>query len=77
MIATIEFNLDEEDDYRSHSLMLNAEKYKNVIWNFDQWIRGKVKYPPEDIPDGAHKAYAETREKLWEFLSDRGIDLDD
>ena len=74
MKATIEFNLPEEDnDFRRYAA---ADDMASVLWDIDQWLRGKIKYPPEDIKDGAYEAYDETREELSRLMGEHDVNLD-
>lgn len=46
--------------------ILNAKKIAHVMWDFDQYLRGMVKYQEEAIWDDAEKI----REKLYEFMNE-------
>jgi hypothetical protein len=45
-----------------------------VLHEFDQYLRGRLKYE-DNITDDAYKAVEEAREKLWEMCRDGGIEL--
>lgn len=45
--------------------ILNAKKLAHVIWDFDQYLRGMIKYQEEKDWDDAEKI----REKLYEMMS--------
>jgi len=36
------------------------------VWEYDQWLRGKLKY--EELGEGEGKAYEDAREKLRDFI---------
>lgn len=73
----IKVSCNETEKYKIQDIM-NIEKLKSVIWDFDQKLRSIAKYGPEageakgeyDLDsDEAYKA----RHMLWEFLSEEGI----
>lgn len=72
MKAILKFNLPEEN----HEF-LNAtqgSKMRSVLWEFDQWLRGKVKY--EDLTDEQFQVYQGCRDHLRSLLYEDNIDLD-
>lgn len=71
MKATMEFDLYEERDEFDEAV--NGRKYKMVLWNMDQYLRGKLKY--EDLPEGVEDALQKTRDKLHELADDEGVEV--
>ena len=72
MKAILKFNLPEEN----HEF-LNATqgaKMRSVLWEFDQWLRSKVKY--EDLNDDQYQVYQGCRDHLRTLLYEDNIDLD-
>ena len=72
MKAILKFDLTEEN----HEF-LNATqgaKMRSVLWEFDQWLRSKVKY--EDLNDDQYQVYQGCRDHLRTLLYEDNIDLD-
>lgn len=75
----IKVSCNEAEKYKIRDVM-NIEKLKSVLWDFDQKLRSIAKYGPEETKgeydldsDEAYKA----RHMLWEFLSEEGITSED
>ena len=45
-----------------------------VLHEFDQYLRGRLKYE-DNITDDAYNALQDARDKLWEMAKDGGIEL--
>jgi len=72
MKAKLEFDLPEENYEFSNAI--NGANMRSVLWEFDQWLRGKLKY--EQLADGQYDAFKETRDHLRRLLIDENIDLE-
>ena len=68
MKAILEFDLDNKDDLQSYTLCNNASKMQEVLWAFDQKLRGMCKH--EDNEEAC-----EIRELLYEYLNEYNISL--
>jgi hypothetical protein len=68
---TLEFDSNEEAEEARTAL--DAGKWKILAWDLDQYLRGKIKYCP-DNEDPA--AYETVREKLRDILEELGLKLD-
>lgn len=79
MEAILKFNLDERDDIEAHLRCVKALDMALALWDMDQYLRSKMKYGNKDaeLSDDAYKALEEAREQLREFMSSRGINLDE
>ena len=79
MEAILKFNLDERDDIEAHLRCVKALDMALALWDMDQYLRSKMKYGNNDseLSDDAYKALEEAREELREFMSSRGINLDE
>jgi hypothetical protein len=73
MKATIEFNLPEEQD--DFDCAVNGKKRSLALWELNQWLRAKTKYPDETMSDDRHKAFEDTRAKLLNILHDNNLNL--
>ena len=72
MKAILEFNLPE--DQHEYNLVNKAVDMCVVLHEFDQYLRGILKYE-ENITDDAYNALQDARDKLWEMAKDGGIEL--
>ena len=71
--AILEFSLPEED--QEHELAINAGKYYSILWDLDQFLRNKVKYPTQDHDPIETDTYDKVRTELWNLLNEHNIDL--
>jgi len=56
-------------------MAVDASAYHHILFNLDQWLRGKIKYPADDMSDEKYNTYQEVRDKLHELIADQNIDL--
>ena len=76
MKAILEFNLP--DDQQEFTLATKGLSWWNVCWDMDQWLRAQYKYmPDEGFNKDKYDTYVQAREKLFEFMSEHGVSLDD
>ena len=74
MKAILEFNLpDDQIDFQDAN---NGQKFRLMLWEFDQYLRSQTKYAPDSMSDDTYKAYAHIREKLHEMLIEDNLSLD-
>ena len=74
MKAILEFNLpDDQIDFQDAN---NGQKFRLMLWEFDQYLRSQTKYAPDSMSDDTYKAYSDIREKLHEMLIEDGLRLD-
>ena len=70
--VTIEFN--SIDEHHELELCINADKWYNIVSDYSEYLRTKIKYG--ELSDDAYKAIEEAREKLHELLNDEGLKID-
>ena len=70
MKITLEFDTIEEAQ-----LAINGSKYAAAIFEYDQYLRGKLKY--ETLPEDMYIAYDDSREKLRSHLSEHNLFIED
>jgi hypothetical protein len=75
--ATLEFDLDNPDDVSAYVQVVRARELNIAIWEFDQELRLKIKYPPDDLPESILHTYEEIRELLWEKFEEYKVDIGD
>ena len=73
MKATLKFKLPQ--DYEDYRMAVNASAYHHILFSLDQWLRGFIKYPPDDMSEEKYATYQEVRDKLHELIADQNIDL--
>lgn len=72
MKAILKFDLPEESHEFANATQ--GAKMRSVLWEFNQWLRSKVKY--EDLTDEQFKVYQGCRDHLRTLLYEENIDLD-
>lgn len=77
MTATLKFNLDDQDDSMAFSRATKSMDLCLVLWDFQQTLRSKLKYPDENMPDIVYAELEWVQEQLFEKMTERGINLDD
>ena len=70
MKATLKFDLNEQDDVLAHKRCVKSLDMAIALWEVDQYLRSESKYKDNEI------AY-EIREKLYEIMSDHGLNFND
>lgn len=79
MKAILEFDLNDfdNDDRGSFEDAVNAQKWKHIIWEMDQWLRAEYKYMSDtEYSEDKYNAYVEAREKLSNLITEEGLKLD-
>ena len=79
MEAILKFQLPEEQ--HEHEQAVNAYKWVSVVWDIDQFLRSMLKYEGADgimLADlkTPEEALEKVRERLWDNLNERGLNLD-
>lgn len=74
MKAKLEFNFPEDKD--EFKLAFNGPQYFYVLWDFDQYLRGEMKYN-DDLTDEEYNTYDKIREKLYDIMSDHFVRFDE
>jgi len=67
--STLIFNLDDPDGERRLRECLDAPKWKSAVQEFDQWIRGLVKYGEVTVNEES------IRERFHTIFGEHGIDI--
>jgi hypothetical protein len=70
MKITLEF-----DNIEEAQLAINGSKYAAAIFEYDQYLRGKIKH--ETLPEDMYIAYDDSREKLRSHLSEHNLFIGD
>jgi hypothetical protein len=73
MKATLKFKLPQ--DYEDYRMAVNASAYHHILFSLDQWLRGFIKYPPDDMSEEKYNAYQEVRDKINELTIENNIEL--
>lgn len=67
--AILEFNLPEETI--EHRLAVNAGNYYSVLWDIDQYLRGKLKHG--DLKGEQYEVLDKTREEIRDLMSSYNV----
>ena len=73
MKATLKFKLPQ--DYEEYRMAVDASAYHHILFSVDQWLRGKIKYPEDDLSEEKYNAYQEVRDKINELTMENNIEL--
>lgn len=73
MKATLKFKLPQ--DYEDYRMAVDASAYHHILFSLDQWLRGFIKYPPDDLSEEKYNAYQEVRDKINELIIENNIEL--
>ena len=71
MQAQLTFNLPE--DHIDFEDAVNGQKWSIAMWELDQHLRSQTKHPPEGMSEDTWKALDDTREKLYEIMSENAL----
>lgn len=74
MEAILKFTLPE--DQAEYQMANDASKMFSTLWDMKQWLRGRIKYAPDEMSQEVYDAFEECKEKLNELLIDNNLDLD-
>lgn len=69
-IATLTFDLSNEDDQTEFNRTTKALAMALSIYQYDQWMRSQYKYEGKE-------EYYELREKFREFLDENNVNIDE
>lgn len=72
-MAKVILEFDLHEDRESYHQALNGTKYLAVLQEFDNYLRGKLKY--EELPDVVADALQKARDYLHSEANDRGFSL--
>ena len=67
--AVLTFNLEDPESERRLRECLDAPKWKSAVREFDQWIRGLVKYGEVTVNEES------IRERFHTIFGEHGIDI--
>ena len=67
MIATLTFDLSDEQDREQHRRAVGADAAFNALWSIDVWLREQTKYQ-----DASH----DERERFLSILREYGVELE-
>ena len=72
--VVLKFKLDEElNDFK---LAVNAKEIMSVLWEVDQELRTRTKYPSDSTSQETIDALISMRDFLRESMSENGISFD-
>jgi hypothetical protein len=71
MTATLTFSLPDEQEEFYHAA--KGAEWRMTLEDMDAYLRGRLKH--EELTPDADRALDEARQKLHEFLTERGLSL--
>lgn len=71
MQVVLKFKLPEEET--EARIALNGSNYHSVLWELDQYLRGKVKYA-EGISEAEREIYANVRTELNSLMDSHKVE---
>lgn len=78
MRTKLEFNFKDEEEFNTFVRDLErGRKALSVLWDFDQKLRGVVKYTENETTSTDVEEADKIRGQLWELLQAEGLDLYD
>jgi hypothetical protein len=72
--AYLEFDLSTEDGRQDHLNALQGAELRLILWEMDAHMRSILKYDDKRTQKEI-KLLEELRQKMWESLNERQIDL--
>lgn len=74
MVIEMKFTMpDDKDDF---TLATKGRDFWYVLWELDQYLRGKVKYAPDTQAEAVTDTYQEVRTALHDLLASQDTTLD-
>lgn len=70
--ATLEFDLGEPDEQENMWISMEGNKYRGVLWDLDQALRGDLKHN-DSLSDETYAKLEEYRKKLHHMIEEAGI----
>jgi hypothetical protein len=74
MKAILEFNLPE--DQTEYQIASDASKMFSALWDMKQYLRNKIKYSSDQMPQESYNTFMQCKEELNDILSHHKLDLD-
>ena len=74
MKAILEFNLPE--DQTEYQIANDASKVFSVLWDMKHFLRNKVKYASDQMPQESYNTFVQCRDELNDILLHYKLDLD-
>jgi len=67
----VELDPDCPEEREKLDFLLHGWKYRGVIQEFDNYLRGRLKY--EDLPEDADEALDKAREQLYSIAEEHDV----
>jgi hypothetical protein len=72
MKVTLEIDTNDEFEEQRLDRMLKANNMAMLIWDFDQWLRSRVKYNEDESAE----VFDACREQFRDMMNEHQIDFD-
>lgn len=67
---------DSFEDSQELKDALDGGKWKNVVWELNQYLRNKIKHPTDSMTDESLKELEKVSSELSEIIHDNRLHLD-
>ena len=74
MKGILEFDL--RDDQKEFETAVNADRYKSLIWDLDQYLRQQIKYNADNLSNDTITAFQIMRDKISQELIDNNRSIE-
>ena len=75
--AILEFDLSNPEDANDYKRANKALSMAIALWDIDQYLRAQTKYAPDSMSEETYNALSEAREKFYQILNERDINIDE
>ncbi len=75
--AILEFDLNEPDDREEHKRMLKSLDIMLVLWDYDNYLRGQLKYNEDGLTDQQYEVLEKARSEFYDILNKHGVSFDE
>lgn len=74
MKATLHFAFPDDDADFRHAI--SGSRAIGVLFALDQWLRARIKYSNETVPEDVIEAFEHAREHLRNLCIENNVDID-
>lgn len=67
---------DLPEDKYEYDMAVNGSNWHHVAWEMYQYLRGKVKYAPDDVHEQYTEAMSDCKDELFRIMNENGVDFD-
>lgn len=72
---TVEYDPQDESEVSQVKTMQKGQSLKSILWDMDQYLRGRLKY--EELTDEVDTALEAARTKLRDLCNEADVNIDE